>query len=326
MSLKSPKKKTGQKGRKKNKGQAIIEYVLILTVVVVVMGGMLLKFNKAFKDWAKSILGNQGYIACLMQTGTLPGKAHSSCTISNFDVNLSTSASSTGASSGGSSSSGSSSGSSSSSTSSDTPIGGGGDISHSDQGKPSPTTEDIGDSSSGDHNSSVKTGSSSKKGNKEHSPSGQMISLNSNSGSKWENLPGADENAGEGGSTRAKRKKRKMGFRENMSPTQGKPGYSGKRFRAVKSYGYMLTDEKEQKKRSAPIAVGSIGSKKKNTGGKEKTNYMKINKKLKTKDQGPKIGKWSFGNIFRLFLIICIIVAVVLIIGSQATQVKKSMK
>ena len=111
-----------------------------------------------------------------------------------------------------------------------------------------------------------------------------------------------------------------------MSFSQGKPGYTGKRFRAVKSYGYMLTDEKEQKKRNTPIAVGNTEIKKKNLGGKEKTNYMKIQKKTKTKDEGPKIGKWSFGNLFRLFLIICILVAVALIIGSQATQVRKSMK
>ena len=153
-----------------------------------------------------------------------------------------------------------------------------------------------------------------------------MISLNSNPGSEWEDLPEGEARKGGGNSAKTKKEKQDMGFRENMSFSQGKPGYTGKRFRAIQSYGYMLTDEKQQKKRNTPIAIGDIGSKKKNIGGKEKTNYMKIQKKTKTEDQGPKIGKWSFGNIFRLFLIICIIVAVVLIIGSQATQVRKSMK
>ena len=301
----------------KNKGQAIVEYVLILTVVVVVMGGLLLKLNKGLRDWGKSILGNQGYIACLMQTGTLPGKAHSSCSIKNWNVNFSSS-SSTGTSSAGSSSSGTT-------TSDDS--GGGGGTDPSDTDGSSPTTEEESDFASSSDDSSGGKNSSSRSKNKGHKPTGQLISLNSSEGMNNENGFGEEENMEEeetaGGS---RRKKSKMGFRDNLSSSNSNPGGSGQRLRAIQSYGYMLANQQEQKKRNTPIAIGGTGIKKKNIGEKEKTNYLIVKKKLKTKNQDDKIEKWSFGKIFRIFLIICIIIAVVLVIGSQATQVKKSMK
>ena len=316
-------KKTGESSNKtkvntKNKGQAIVEYVLILTVVVVVMGGLLLKLNKGLRDWGKSILGNQGYIACLMQTGTLPGMAHSSCSIKNLNVNFSSSSSTET-----SSTSFSSSGTPTSDNS-----GGGGGTDPSDTDGSSPTTEEESDfASSNDDSSDGNNSSSSRSKNKGHNPTGQLISLNSSEGMDNEDGFGEEGNMeGEETAGGSSRKKRKMGFRDNLSSSNSKPGGSGQRLRAIQSYGYMLADQQEQKKRNTPIAIGGTGIKKKNIGEKEKTNYLVIKGKSKTKDQDDKIEKWSFGNIFRIFLIICIIVAVVLIIGSQATQVKKSMK
>ncbi|MGE0529333.1 MAG: hypothetical protein AB7G93_19640 [Bdellovibrionales bacterium] len=52
------------------RGQGIIEYVLILVVVVGIILGGLYQLNSAFKVWAQSYFGD--YIACLLETGELP--------------------------------------------------------------------------------------------------------------------------------------------------------------------------------------------------------------------------------------------------------------
>ena len=324
-----PGLKSIQNKNAKNKGQAIVEYVLILTVVVTVMGALLLKLNRGIETWAKSLLGKGGYIACLMQTGTLPGKAHSACFMKPIDADFSTSSSSTGGGGGTDSASSTSSASSSSSSSSSSSTGGT-DSSSSSTGSgeggggyDSPASTDSSASSS---SSKSRTGNQNTSSGAGHSPSGDLISLNSGNSLYLEDI-GAGEAGAEagGGSKQKKRKKSSMGFRDGMASSHNRSGRSGRRFRAVQSYGFMSSDQKAQKKRTAPISVSGTISKKSQLRGNNKTSYL-VQKKRKKKDKEVKIGKWSFGNIFRIILIICVIVAVVFLIGSQFIQVKKSMK
>lgn len=51
-------------------GQAVIEYILVLIVVVAVILGGLRQFNEAFRDWADNYFGE--YLSCLLETGELP--------------------------------------------------------------------------------------------------------------------------------------------------------------------------------------------------------------------------------------------------------------
>ena len=317
---------------KRNNGQAIVEYVLILAVVVVVMGGLLLKLNKGFENWGKSILGADGYIACLMQTGLLPGQTASisgACSIAqmNPDFSSSSGSSSSGSSSSGSSSSGSSSSGSSSSGSSSSGSSSGDSVSKGGGSTPSDNSE-IPDSSNeypSNSSSSSELGSnrSSKSKRKAHSPNGQLISLNSSEGfmDDKENAAGQSTTETGGGS---RRKKKKMGFRDGFT-SNSNSGHPGKRFRAIGSYGTMEADQEERKRRNTPIFVSNSSAKKK-TDYKERKNRLIRKEKLKKTTNDIKIGKWSFGNIFRIILIICIIAAIVLLIGSQTMQVKKSMK
>ena len=50
--------------------------------------------------------------------------------------------------------------------------------------------------------------------------------------------------------------KRKKWVLEMVLPSSNsKPGHSGRRFRAVGSYGYMLSDQEEQERRNIPISL-----------------------------------------------------------------------
>jgi hypothetical protein len=52
-------------------GQAVLEYILILVVVVGIALGVLYQLNTALKKYVQSYFGD--YVACLLETGELPG-------------------------------------------------------------------------------------------------------------------------------------------------------------------------------------------------------------------------------------------------------------
>jgi Flp pilus assembly pilin Flp len=63
----SPERRNGLRG---NRGQAVIEYILILVIVVGIILSVMYQLNTAFKKYAQSYFGE--YIACLLETGELP--------------------------------------------------------------------------------------------------------------------------------------------------------------------------------------------------------------------------------------------------------------
>ncbi len=52
------------------RGQGIIEYVLLLVVIVAMVLGGIYQLNSAFKVWANNYFGE--YLACILETGELP--------------------------------------------------------------------------------------------------------------------------------------------------------------------------------------------------------------------------------------------------------------
>lgn len=58
------------KSRLNQAGQAVLEYILVLVVIVSIILGILYQFNDAFKNFLDSYFGD--YIACLLETGELP--------------------------------------------------------------------------------------------------------------------------------------------------------------------------------------------------------------------------------------------------------------
>ncbi len=57
-------------------GQAIIEYILVLTVVVSILLGVMWQFNDGFRKFTNSYFGD--YLACLLELGELPALGGSS--------------------------------------------------------------------------------------------------------------------------------------------------------------------------------------------------------------------------------------------------------
>lgn len=60
----------GPKNRACEAGQAVVEYILVLVIIVSIILGILFQFNDAFKNFLQSYFGD--YLACLLETGELP--------------------------------------------------------------------------------------------------------------------------------------------------------------------------------------------------------------------------------------------------------------
>jgi hypothetical protein len=56
--------------RANQKGQAIVEYMMVLIVVVAIILGAIYQLNNSFKIWANAYFGE--YVTCLLETGELP--------------------------------------------------------------------------------------------------------------------------------------------------------------------------------------------------------------------------------------------------------------
>ena len=302
------------------KGQAVVEYVLILTVSVVVIGGLLLKLNKGFQKWGRSIVGGDGFVSCLLQTGQLPHKVGDHCSIDNMDINVSS-----GSSAGGSLGSGSETGGGASGDSADNASSGakGESGAAGGQGENLQAEQDTSGSAegSGKGKKRGKTGSSAGRGG--DPANGSVMALNS--GDEGMEEDGSAEGTRTGAVSKKGRKKKRIGFKDGLSAYEGQPGYAGQRHRAISSYGYMDIEEKRKKRIPVTVSTGG-GVKKKNRLGGDKKTRMIVQKNITTKTEDVKVSKWSFGNIFRVVLIICIIVAMVLLIASQTASVRKSMK
>lgn len=67
-------------------GQALIEYMLILMVVVVLGLSAIWRLSTAYRNYSANLFGN--YFACLLETGELPGVADSICATEYQSLNL----------------------------------------------------------------------------------------------------------------------------------------------------------------------------------------------------------------------------------------------
>ncbi|MBY0315737.1 MAG: hypothetical protein K2Q26_09470 [Bdellovibrionales bacterium] len=57
-------------GRLDHRGQAVLEYILVLAVTVAIILGVMYQFSDAFKKYVASYFGD--YVACLLETGEMP--------------------------------------------------------------------------------------------------------------------------------------------------------------------------------------------------------------------------------------------------------------
>lgn len=68
--LKFPKKSHSKSSVRSNLGQGLVEYILILSVTVIIILGLAQRLYKPLGDFVESFMGT--YVACLLETGELP--------------------------------------------------------------------------------------------------------------------------------------------------------------------------------------------------------------------------------------------------------------
>lgn len=127
---------------------------------------------------------------------------------------------------------------------------------------------------------------------------------------------GKSATAGEGSQN-----KKKFGYKN--APSSGSGAGNTYKIRKVGGFASSGFIEEERSQSRLPIPV-SFAAKTKNFQMDKKKQLMSINHKKDQKEIQDK--PWSFGSFIRTLLIICIILVLVLIVGSQSFQVKKSMK
>ncbi len=276
----------GQKTRAHEAGQAVLEYILVLLLIVAIFVGSLYQFNDAFKTFLNSYFGN--YIACLLETGELPslggeGPTSGECTPPELNLAIESSGGGDGSGGGGDSSGNADS---SSSSSGDSSSGGGGS---GRTASPSQLT------SSG---SPLNGESSSGSGN-----SLRPQSISKNAGSLGgDSTFGKADNAGAASTTRRGRVIRRT-----------KTIYLGDEY---------LSDDSKKKKEREVVGKGKT---KKGSGDSQSLRQpsLKVSPpkpQIAREDTGMNFGAQNF---IKLVLILGIFIALFVFFGGMAAQIKK---
>jgi type IV secretory pathway TrbL component len=266
-------------------GQAVIEYILVLAVVVGVVLGGLYQFNDAFKKWADSYFGD--YLACLLEAGELPalgGGGGGECTQLYKEFSLADGRPHVGEGIGG---------------------GGGG----SAEGGENQTGEfgNGGDGSAGVYRGGggsvvVQSVPSADLGGRS-----QRFRARSSAGAGAGEEDASSSNTGSAAIT-------------DLGSYQ-----SGKAvripLREVGSIrGGVRAEEEKEEKTKTKVASSSV-----ETESRKGPERIKVERRTASTAAAPEIEEFTFGKLLRYLIIAAIIIAIILFIGGQAIQVSKSM-
>lgn len=288
----------------KQSGQASIEMVLILLISVIVILGLVYRFNTAFRKYTTDLYGT--YYRCLLETGELPGVGVCRDRSARFAISngsqLVTAREGGGGGSGGGSQGGSGSGS------------GGGKGSSGKDGKNAANAPTIsGGGSEGGGSETVGGGRSAGGG------TGSVIGRLRGLGKTRSTAVGTRENAGKdeagGGGRGDPQAVSSRSSAENLRRAQTKMNF------AMDGSDY----QREETMAAAPVTASAKKS------SQRDGNSLRPRKAVENTDRKPaatinedKGGSLEFGRIFRLFLIFGIIVAIVIFLGGQLLQISKS--
>lgn len=289
-------------------GQGTLEYIMVLTVIVILFLTVIWQFNDAFRSYAERFF--DGYVACLLETGELPGRGGECSTdMPRFKVadgkplvtgplgdGSGTGTGGTGA--GGSGGSGSGSGGKDGNSGSDSKAGGG-------KG---------GSGGGGGGNESVAASGGSG------GPVTPVGSIgNRGKGRARSTAVGQAKNAGEEG-----------GGDSLIAPMAGMTGgvndtASGRAKKTAldRGFGYWGQQEDEEAQ-SSKAPVQSV-SNKNEAGDNLKAKTAKVDPTRKTASvRETEDSGFSLGYLFRIILIAGIIIAIVVFMGGQLLQISKS--
>ena len=293
---------------KNKRGQAIVEYVLMLVVILTIFIALMKPFAEGLQELSNSAFK---YYICLLTSGALPFDSGTNCSTDDFEYQP-------GDLSGGGGSGPGGSGNNSGTNNSPSP-----DNPYPNSQIPPPSSSNRGgsgiqmpvnipggDSSGG---SGANSANSSSSGLPLSSSSGRLMSLN--------NSPSSSQT--EGVRDGSGNKDKKLKFKTYPKGFSGYDSSYGGQLTAIHSSG-SFSEEKEQKAKSTPIPA-STAVKKDSSSETKKNNLLKIEERKK-EIKDTKIKEWNFGSLLRIFLIVCFLIALIFIVGSQISQVQKALK
>lgn len=297
----------GPKDKACQAGQAVVEYILVLVIVVSIILGILFQFNDAFKNFLQSYFGD--YLACLLETGELPtlgdGSGGGECQANFAGFSVASGkplkpptpgggGGGSGSGSGGSGGSGSGSGSDSDSSSSK----------NSKAAAKAPTPAKSSGSGSGGRGANAM----SARANSERMSRGTR------------NRPAAQpvENAGDSAS-------------DSSGSGDSSDGFSigGRRRRAAARSTVSVSDEyvadKEKDKEGKEGIKGKASAKQKQASRLRASTFMMSTPKIPESLAGvEEETSFSFAVLIKFLLIGGILIVLFIFLGGQALQIKKS--
>lgn len=259
-------------------GQAFIEYILILMVIVILLLSAIWRLSTAYRNYSTNLFGN--YFACLLETGELPGIADSICGAEYQKFSLQT----------------------------------GIEKRKFNEEKPKPVRV----------NTAVRITPSERP--EPVISRTDVVSGGSNTAGRLAGGDGGGKSAGKINDSRIQSVSLATdltGVRTNVGTVNMPPGYF-----TQMSYVSEEDDAKEkQKKKERPVRSSAGSSEEDQSASLRKGKFYEPIKKAKDyKKKDEEGGDISIGALLRLFLIVCIVLALLLLIGGQLMQISKSME
>lgn len=282
------KKLKNQSSLANRRGQAVIEYVLILVVTVAMVMALGYQVFKPFQQFVKSYMGD--YTACLLETGELPSLGNSDAAQALADEGCNSkfeAASLTGG---------------------RPPKGGGGS-----KASGSGANQSIGkkDASSG---SGSAEGSSGGGGSSYSSTGGNNLLISSMKKKTGTEAPGSASDKvteiplASGGS---------FHNRQNSFGSEARARFSKSTYVGIA--GMTEDEKKKQERKDASRRVVASGE---SLGGPIKKIAIKKPEPKPLVEAGES--PFTFGNFFRFLIIAAIVIAIIVVLGSQALKIAKS--
>jgi hypothetical protein len=283
--------------RQNQSGQAIIEYLLILIVVIALVLGLAYQFNSAFRVYVTNYFGN--YIACLLETGELPSLGANgaggrcgaefgrSFNLADGRPLVGTGGGGGGGGGGGTAGPGDRAG------------GGGGRGSSSSSGSGGGGGGSPADGGAGSGGPQTAASYFNRRGRPPRTAVG--------------NASGSEEKSYTGNTEAGKGRGRRVG--EVNRDT-------GRVTRSTLDRRFISTDELEQRsnEKQTTTKAGETGS----TGGLRPKRLSYEAKRSVAAANDVEVEEFGFGKMLRILMIVLIIIALVLLIGGQLLQISKS--
>ena len=287
-------------------GQGVVEYMLGLMITVILILSFAYKFSTAFAVYSNNFFG--GYIACLVETGELPGGAL--CDFKSFNLaDGKTGAAGSGSGSSGSSGSGTGTSSSGSGTKNS---GNGSNGGKNKNGSKSKTASD--------------SGSSGSSSDSKPYAGGETVGTSGNGGS---NLSGG-KSGGRQRSTQVSNPNKDDGRgkgRQGLTPigsvtnSSGNSNGGSRRTAMRRDFQYYGQEEDAEKEASRP-STKAVAKDESGALRPKKVAVTESRKPASTFD-GNSEG-FTFGSFLRWLLIAGILIAVFILFGGQLLEISKS--